>query len=120
VSKGGAFTQHVVETMCWLNERPIMSALSNPTDKAECSAEQAYSWSKGKALYPAGVQFPDVTLNGQTSPWPGQQLLHLSGHWLGQRRRLLTRSVPTCARRACCCRAKPIYLETQITPSIVD
>ena len=70
-TKGGAFTQHVVETMCWLNERPIMSALSNPTDKAECSAEQAYTWSKGKALYAAGVQFRDVTLNGHTFH-PGQ------------------------------------------------
>src|SRR3984893_5871242 len=39
--------------------------------KAECSAEQAYTWSKGKALYAAGVQFPDVMLNGQTFH-PGQ------------------------------------------------
>jgi malate dehydrogenase (oxaloacetate-decarboxylating)(NADP+) len=70
-TKGGAFTQHVVETMSRLNERPIIFALSNPTDKAECSAEQAYTWSKGKALYAAGVQFRDVTLNGHTFH-PGQ------------------------------------------------
>jgi len=70
-TKGGAFNQHVVETMSRLNERPIIFALSNPTDKAECSAEQAYTWSKGKALYAAGVQFPDVTLNGHTFH-PGQ------------------------------------------------
>jgi malate dehydrogenase (oxaloacetate-decarboxylating)(NADP+) len=68
---GGAFNQRVVEAMSRLNERPIIFALSNPTDKAECSAEQAYTWSKGKALYAAGVQFPDVTLNGQTFH-PGQ------------------------------------------------
>lgn len=36
-----------------------------------CSAEQAYAWSKGKALFAGGVQFPDVTLNGQTFH-PGQ------------------------------------------------
>jgi malate dehydrogenase (oxaloacetate-decarboxylating)(NADP+) len=70
-TKGGAFNQRVVEAMSRLNERPIIFALSNPTDKAECSAEQAYSWSKGKALYAAGVPFPEVTLNGQTFH-PGQ------------------------------------------------
>jgi malate dehydrogenase (oxaloacetate-decarboxylating)(NADP+) len=70
-TKGGAFNQRVVETMSRLNERPIIFALSNPTDKAECSAEQAYTWSDGRALYAAGVQFPDVRLNGKTLH-PGQ------------------------------------------------
>jgi malate dehydrogenase (oxaloacetate-decarboxylating)(NADP+) len=70
-TKGGAFNQRVVEAMSRLNDRPIIFALSNPTDKAECSAEQAYAWSNGKAHYAAGVQFPDVTLNGQTFH-PGQ------------------------------------------------
>jgi malate dehydrogenase (oxaloacetate-decarboxylating)(NADP+) len=70
-TKGGAFNQRVVETMSRLNDRPIIFALSNPTDKAECSAEQAYTWSNGKALYAAGVQFPDVTVNGKTFH-PGQ------------------------------------------------
>src|SRR5258707_1181709 len=63
--------QRIVEAMSRLNERPIIFALSNPTDKAECTAEQAYTWSKGKALFAAGVQFPDVTLNGKTYH-PGQ------------------------------------------------
>ena len=70
-TKGGAFNQRVVETMSKLNERPIIFALSNPTDKAECTAEQAYIWSNGRALYAAGVQFPDVTVNGKTFH-PGQ------------------------------------------------
>jgi malate dehydrogenase (oxaloacetate-decarboxylating)(NADP+) len=70
-TKGGAFNQRVVETMSGLNERPIIFALSNPTDRAECTAEQAYTWSKGKALYAAGVQFPEVTMNGKTFH-PGQ------------------------------------------------
>src|SRR5208282_1800311 len=70
-TKGGAFNQQVVEAMSRLNDRPIIFALSNPTDKAECSAEQAYTWSNGKALYAAGVQFPVVTLNGKTFH-PGQ------------------------------------------------
>ncbi len=70
-TKGGAFDQRVVETMSRLNRRPIIFALSNPTDKAECTPEQAYTWSKGMALYAAGVQFPDVTVNGKTFH-PGQ------------------------------------------------
>jgi malate dehydrogenase (oxaloacetate-decarboxylating)(NADP+) len=57
--------------MSRLNERPIIFALSNPTDKAECSAEQAYTWSRGRALYAAGVQFPDVTIESKTFR-PGQ------------------------------------------------
>jgi malate dehydrogenase (oxaloacetate-decarboxylating)(NADP+) len=70
-TKGGAFDQCVVTAMSRLNDRPIIFALSNPTEKSECSAEQAYKWSNGKALFAAGVQFPDVILNGQTFH-PGQ------------------------------------------------
>jgi malate dehydrogenase (oxaloacetate-decarboxylating)(NADP+) len=70
-TKGGAFTQQVVEAMSRLNQRPIIFALSNPTNKCECTAEQAYTWSNGKALYAAGVQFPDVQLDGKTFH-PGQ------------------------------------------------
>jgi malate dehydrogenase (oxaloacetate-decarboxylating)(NADP+) len=68
---GGAFTQKVVETMSRINERPVILALSNPTEHAECTPEQAYTWSKGKAIYAAGVQFPPVHLDGQTF-LPGQ------------------------------------------------
>jgi malate dehydrogenase (oxaloacetate-decarboxylating)(NADP+) len=68
---GGAFTQKVIEAMSRINERPIILALSNPTEKAECTPEQAYTWSKGKAIYAAGVQFPPVHFNGQTF-LPGQ------------------------------------------------
>jgi malate dehydrogenase (oxaloacetate-decarboxylating)(NADP+) len=68
---GGTFTQKVIETMSRINERPVVLALSNPTEHAECTAEQAYTWSKGKAIYAAGVQFLPVHLNGQTF-LPGQ------------------------------------------------
>jgi len=63
---GGTFTQKVIEAMSRINERPVVLALSNPTEKAECTPEQAYTWSKGKAIYAAGVQFPPVHINGQT------------------------------------------------------
>src|SRR5262249_42412290 len=46
---GGAFTQKVIETVSRINERPVVLALSNPTEGAECTPEQAYTWSKGKA-----------------------------------------------------------------------
>ena len=68
---GGAFTQSVIETMSSLNERPVILALSNPTEHAECTPEQAYTWSNGRAIYAAGVQFAPVHLNGQTF-LPGQ------------------------------------------------
>jgi malate dehydrogenase (oxaloacetate-decarboxylating)(NADP+) len=57
--------------MSRINERPVVMALSNPTDHAECTAEQAYTWSKGKVIYAAGVQFPPVRLDGRTF-LPGQ------------------------------------------------
>jgi malate dehydrogenase (oxaloacetate-decarboxylating)(NADP+) len=68
---GGAFNQKVVEAMSRINERPVILALSNPTEHAECTAEQAYTWSKGKAIYAAGVQFEPVHYGGKTF-LPGQ------------------------------------------------
>jgi malate dehydrogenase (oxaloacetate-decarboxylating)(NADP+) len=68
---GGAFNQRVVESMSSINERPVILALSNPTEKAECTPEQAYTWSNGKAIYAAGVQFQPVHFKGQTF-LPGQ------------------------------------------------
>ncbi len=70
-TKARAFTREVIELMSKLNEQPIIFALSNPTHKAECSAEEAYTWSKGKALFAAGVQFPDFEYEGKTYR-PGQ------------------------------------------------
>jgi malate dehydrogenase (oxaloacetate-decarboxylating)(NADP+) len=57
--------------MCEVNERPIILALSNPTDHAECTAEQAYNWSGGKVIFAAGVQFDPVKI-GSTTYLPGQ------------------------------------------------
>jgi Malic enzyme, NAD binding domain len=45
-SDSGTFTRWVVEPMSESNERPVILALSNPSEHAECIFEQAYSWSK--------------------------------------------------------------------------
>ena len=62
---GGTFTQAVIEAMVRHNQRPIVFALSNPTSKAECTAEQAYRWSGGRALFACGSPFDPVTLDGR-------------------------------------------------------
>ena len=63
---GGAFTREVLEEMARLNERPIVFALSNPTSKSECTAEEAYRHTNGKALFACGSPFDPVTAVGQT------------------------------------------------------
>jgi len=63
---GRAFTQAVIEAMAKISERPLIFALSNPTEKAECTPEEAYTWSDGRAIYAAGVQFPPFQYKGRT------------------------------------------------------
>jgi malate dehydrogenase (oxaloacetate-decarboxylating)(NADP+) len=67
----GTFTREVIERMSAINPRPVIFALSNPTSKAECTAEQAYAWSRGRAVFSSGSPFGETTYGGQVFR-PGQ------------------------------------------------
>jgi malate dehydrogenase (oxaloacetate-decarboxylating)(NADP+) len=80
----GTFTKEVIERMSIFNERPVVFALSNPTANAECTAEQAYTWSKGKIIFSSGSPFGKVIYEGQEfSPGQGNNAYVFPGIGLG-------------------------------------
>jgi len=63
-AQGGVFTEEIIKDMSTFNEIPIIFALSNPTSKAECTAEECYKHSNGKAVFASGSPFPKYEAEG--------------------------------------------------------
>ena len=76
-AQAGAFSANVIQAMSTINQRPIIFALSNPTSKSECSAQQAFTHSNGQVLFCSGSPFEAFKYNNTIiHPSQGNNCLH--------------------------------------------
>ncbi|MCB8960777.1 MAG: NAD-dependent malic enzyme [Ardenticatenales bacterium] len=119
----GLFNEAVLTEMAALNERPIIFSLSNPTSKSECTAEQAYRHTDGRAIFASGSPFAPVTWQGQTlAPAQGNNAYVFPGVGLGvlvSGARLVTDSMFMAAARTLAALTTPADLaEGRILPAL--
>jgi malate dehydrogenase (oxaloacetate-decarboxylating)(NADP+) len=80
----GSFSKEVIEAVAEINKNPVIFALSNPTSKAECTAEEVYRWSKGRAIFASGSPFDSVKYGNKTHvPGQGNNVYIFPGVGLG-------------------------------------
>lgn len=78
------FTREVLEAMARLNDKPIVFSLSNPTSRTECTAQEAYTWTEGRAIFASGSPFDPVTIHDKTFvPAQGNNVYIFPGIGLG-------------------------------------
>lgn len=119
----GTFNQAIINAMATVNERPVIIALSNPTSHTECTAEEAYRWSEGRAIFASGSPFPPVIYAGkQLKPGQGNNAYIFPGIGLGvtvSKARLITESMFLAAAKTLSDQILPEEIENgAIYPSI--
>lgn len=119
----GTFNEEIINAMATVNERPVIIALSNPTSHTECTAEEAYRWSAGRAIFASGSPFSPVTYAGkQLKPGQGNNAYIFPGIGLGvtvSKARLVTEPMFLAAAQALSAQILPEEIENgAIYPSI--
>eukprot|EP00026_Physarum_polycephalum_P006125 Phypoly_transcript_06166.p1 GENE.Phypoly_transcript_06166~~Phypoly_transcript_06166.p1 ORF type:complete len:603 (+),score=84.99 Phypoly_transcript_06166:38-1810(+) len=120
---GGIFKEEDIREMTKHVERPVIFPMSNPDTRAECTAEEAFTWSDGKAIVATGSPFPPVNVNGKLHfPCQANNMFIFPGVGLGgllARTRVITDGMFYAAANALAAKLTPEQLaEGKVYPDI--